>query len=337
MTAPALSFSGRCRDFRRFQEAIYSHADTFTASGRFGLQGLVRSDADFLSLQANRGIAVPESFARFNHPGERLRMKAMAEKTWTFLHTRAQDQDRDVAALKTFIVSALDPSSLARLSDAGGITAKSVPDVMDYLRTTFGTVPAAEIHDMEVALALPFRVGDSIREFTTRHVEIQAALTLAGDPRSPFSQVRSLMAALDQCGLFRLCFELYRHTNPEPTTHRLEAVILMALQTHDNRPTVATTGDLRYAAEATNAPLTATQMDVARAIIAAESHALAASAPRRTAPAPPGRRARTETDHWCWSHGFLGHDSADCVNRRAGHNLNASAANRLGGSDHRRK
>jgi hypothetical protein len=337
MTAPAPKFSGRCRDFRRFLEEIYSYADTFTASGRFGLQGLVRSDPEFLSLQVDRGAANPAAFACFDPPAERLpNMKDMEEKNWTYLNNRAQDQFRDTAALKKFIVAALDPSSFARLSDNGGITAKSVPDIMAYLKTTFGTVPAAEIHEMEVALGQPFRIGDSIREFTTRHLETQEALTRAGDPRSSFSQARSLMAALDQCGLFRLCFELYRHANPDPTTHRLDAVILLALQTHDNRPALATTGDLRYAAEATSAPLTAAQMDVARAIIAAESRTFSAAEARGTGPRPGTRRA-PPTDHWCWTHGYFGHDSAECRNPQDGHNVTATATNRLGGCERRRR
>jgi hypothetical protein len=340
MTVPALSFSGRCRDFPRFLEAIYAQADTYTASGPFGLQGLVREEADFVSLQVESG-ALPASafpFEAFPSPGPRPATftNTLRERDWTYHHTRYLDQCRDVAALKSLIIEALDPSSLASLSD-GGISKRSVPAIISYLRTTFSTVPPAEIAALRSILETPYRAGDSIREFTARHTETQSALTLAGDRRTPFSQASSLMDALDQCGSFRFALDMYRLVNTDPTAYTLPGIIHLVHTTHDNRKAPATTADAHYAAETTVAPLTAAQLDVARTIIAAESRALAVSATRRTAPAPPVRRARPEADRWCWTHGFLGHDSADCNRPTDGHNLKATAANRLGGSEFRRR
>ncbi len=339
MSVPSIVFSGLSRDFRRFQESIYAHADSFPESGQFGLQGLVREANDFLQLQIESGIAADRAiaFLRFDPPPPRpAQLTTAAEKDWMFAHTQFQNQCRDIAALKTFILDALDPSSKSHLEADGGTTRRTVPAIMTYLRTTFATVPAAEINELRAALLIPFRAGDSIREFTTRHVDTQTALSLAGDARTPYSQASSLLEALDQCGLFRFASESYRNAHPEPRTHTLADVITMAHATYDNRPAAPTTGSMRYAAAVPSMDLTAAQLEVARAILAAEPSALAATDTRADRRTPLGRR-RPSTGHWCWTHGFFGHNSADCRSPREGHNMNATAANRLGGSDRRRK
>ena len=44
------------------------------------------------------------------------------------------------------------------------------------------------------------------------------------------------------------------------------------------------------------------------------------------------RRQRTNTTHYCWSHGACAHTSAQCKSKKAGHKDDATFLNKLGGS-----
>lgn len=304
------------------------------------LLGLVMPPAEYAALPLN-----PQPFALAPHPGELpANAQAAAFSRWKFLY---ELHLKDVAAaseLRTAILASVDQSSRDSITNATtGTRHLSTGDIVSAWHTLYGTLTRADVEALNAARSEPYTPPASLRDFITTHEHSFEAAEANGYNIAVYDRVRGLIQALTPCNLYDQAFQRYFEDNPTVQSQTWERLTTRLLAFEDNRPATATAASHGYANAALLSTAPLPQLD---AIIAAAVQSAVQPLTQQIASLQSNRRNLPSSaaaqpgwvQHYCWTHGPTRvrtgkpvHNSASCRNPATGHQVKATATNRMGG------
>jgi hypothetical protein len=150
------------------------------------------------------------------------------------------------------------------------------------------------------------------------HAEVHAVFLRVGQPLQAEATIQFLINSLSPCGLFRRPLDLFQDRYPtvlEQTYALLVDIILL------HPPELATSAAAGYALSSrAGGDSESTIANLLARIAKMEQRGL----PKASARSP---RPQPRIQYYCWSHGAMGHNSADCKQPRPGHQYEATASN----------
>ena len=222
---------------------------------------------------------------------------------------------------KAALLLSLDEAATHVVADAAGSTAgATIRHIFVSLTAAYGVPTPSELNRQRLLLATPFTGGLSLPTHLLRHTKTHAFLQRAGAAMSEVDKVYYLTISFSAVHAYSSAIEAFeRHfpTAAEQTFALLaNAVTLAPPAAHMD--TAASSGYVLSLGHSSSATV-----DTRLATI--EAHLAALGAKKDKEP---------KTKYYCWTHGLsisAAHTSATCRNKRAGHQDQATLANKLGG------
>ena len=300
------------------QQQLYQNARAIASDrggGALGHLALIMPPDQYLLREGTIAFAIP------NPPGL-MAAHAAGSSSLTIANT-VRNYNQSVVSYHTYqavrtalqnqIISAVAPTYLQALCDADFGFSDVEPYVMlAHLKTTYGKMTGIEVEQNRARLSESWDPTSPIEDLWARITEIRRIATNAEQPISDPAVIALVLPMFERTGLFLHSvnswnsFELAEQTYAKFVTHFTRA--------NELRVTALTSADVRYA-----------------------------DALRATAVTPP-RATSTRADndvivsgtkfYYCWSHGlstYDGHTSKSCRQPKSGHQVDATAFNRLGG------
>lgn len=315
------------------QRQLYTNARSVPSTRGGGLLGhlaLIMSDADYL---ARAGVAfdVPA------HPGPPPPPvgAAAAVAIALRLYTEAIDDvtlyNNLSAALTAQILNAVNASFLSALEDPiFGFSDVTPRNMLEHLRTEYGTLTPEELETNRAALSAPWNFDDPIEDLWAKITNIQRVATFGNVPIADITVITLTLTMIEKTGLLASTTEKFRlRPLPEWTMALFKSEFQLGNKERIRRLTAGDAG-FHGANHAATPPTTAP---------APVTPALAAAAVTpTTAPPPAARHVSVEGGkmYYCWTHGLStqrNHTSISCLNKAEGHRDDATAFRMHGGNN----
>jgi hypothetical protein len=313
------------RVFSQWYSSVSAFAASIgTADFTYGMVHLVISPQAWAALPGNtaqNGDVVP--FPTPNPPGA---LAGNASAATVHLYREDSELYRRylgyVASLRAVLLESLGPEIQISLRDPQhNIIILSIPQIMEVMRTTYGTAAAADIEALLARLSEPIQGGDhdSFVSFTIGFRQTVAALDRAGQPLSQYLQCRRLQEAISSQSNIARAVAFYFETNPLLADQRLADLIAFVLRQLQNT-SVSTIGYANTAA-ASPFPITPSPSPVHEAFMAVTDRRQRKRQGRGHGASPStGPRHSTGLDsqssqsarQYCFHHGYGGHPSSNC-------------------------
>jgi hypothetical protein len=224
--------------------------------------------------------------------------------------------------LTTAFLAALDPISIAHISDHSGLTStltRPLREMVAILEAKFGTIPQTQLSAYVHKLDDPLPAGGDVRHLVAAHTEIHRVLAKNRNKIPNAAKIRHLREALHRSvgDHFEAAHGAYeercRLADVEmdwgPYTEALIAASHRFLEQ-------ATAGNAGYNANAAMGPTSATDPFFAAAVAAAVTKEIARLKLKPSQTPPPPR-----TLQYCFTHGWqYSHTGTTCKNRCPKHN-----------------
>ena len=232
--------------------------------------------------------------------------------------------------LKKQLLAAVEHKYLKQLEDDEFGYADITPQSMlVHLQTMYGAVTQDDIEKNRNLLSTPWNPDDSIEDLWARILHCQSYATAAQEPIPDAATIRLILGVLEKTGIFTDALAVWRR-KPE-TDHTLANFKTHFTAENKERVRVLTAQTAGFhganTASGTHPPTL-----VAAAAAATTSSASLASTSTSGSVLTNGSVCM----YYCWSHGLgknPAHTSATCLNKKEGHNDNATADNMKGGNN----
>lgn len=300
----------------------------------YGLIGLLLQPAAYAALPGG-----PPPFTMEPHPGA-IPAAANAFAAWKFSHELYSKDIAATAALRSLILSSMDQPSIDLVTDpTTGTRTRSLLDIITIWDDIYGVLTRADLEALNAARHEPFSPPASLRSFLTAQEQMIAVALANGYAVPQYDQVQDVLACLRPCAIYEPAIQRFYEDHPSVATQTWTNLKTRLVAFDDNRPSSATAASHGYANAAIMPalPTPPTPADLTTLIAAAVQTALQSSHGRRGPPAAPAVPAGFIADY-CWTHGFTRvrtgrptHSSASCNHPAAGHKVQATLSNRMGG------
>jgi len=256
-------------------------------------------------------------------PAEGLNVgQTAAHKYLTELFDKEQS---GIKSAKTMILASLNAEALGLVTEPiHGTRRRTIVAIMDILRTTYGTLTAADLTHQKTLLLAPFQPATPVRDYIRRHREVHSMCIAAGQPMTEADAVAALRLGVKHVPSLANAVQHFVTTVPTVAMQTFEALATLLGEAEDNGEAQATTGSAGYSAASTGPPEAFSLATMSQMIAEAVSKAMNNADSKK----PPV----TGKKHYCWTHGPGGHSSQDCRQPTDGHVRTASNANRQGGA-----
>jgi len=330
------TFSGTSADFPAWQAIFLDACASASGTCTFGkgLLGYALPDAAWIAIRTADGVTPPiATFAGHENPGLppdlpgptstalELSRHSANWTHWTHRNEMYKSQQRDLTAFKVNLISALDPSTLARLTDPVlGTRHLTIRLILADLLTNYGTLTPADISRNEARLRVPYQPAGNLTDYITQQAQAHAIAASNGQGFPEAQKVKYLIDGLGPSNLFQERVTHWQIQLPSVSDQTF-ALLSVAVKSYDaNRDRSATSRTHGYAAP----------------VLASPAQPVVTRIPKQRLPSG---------STYCWTHGpDRGHDSAlwttataktkpGCRHPSAGHQPTATYTQRLGGTN----
>ena len=313
------------------QRQLFTNARSVPSNRGGGMHGhlaILLSPADYL-IRAGVPFVIPV------HPGDPPPAIGTAAIIGVALRTYA-DALADLAtynnlsaALTAQILSAVNASFLSALEDPDfGFSDVTPRQMLEHLRTEYGTLTPEELEKNRAALSEPWNFDDPIEDLWAKIVNIQRVAAFGAVPIPDITVITPLtLAMIEATGLLATTTEKFRlRPVAEWSVATFKADFIMGNKERIRRLTAGEAGYHGAHNAVTPAP---TLLPTAAA---------AAVTPTPPLPPPAARHVTVEGGrmYYCWTHGLSSnrnHTSLTCLNKGTGHIDDATAFRMRGGNN----
>jgi hypothetical protein len=258
---------------------------------------------------------------------------------------QASEFDHAQRTIKTAIVAAIaiDYQWTYPLIHCGQPTLDtvSVPQILLTLRNLIGNPSAVDFDTLHVELAKSKPSGISVQAHLARLTEIFTCLAQHNQPIAEMQKISIARKSIEGYKIYDTVVEYYlnSHTavsaNPIRTYDRFAAYVVS--RAHEIEMLAANENGAHAMRQAARTKQTTTVDSLVKELTelklqVASMKPKAANHGAASKPQYPAKKSTTEEPLYCWTHGVVGHSSADCKHPREGHMKAAHNRNRMGGA-----
>ena len=307
---------------------------------RYGVSRECYSAADWVVLPRP-----PQDLPVAPHPFDHT---AYSEKTlsthfniWKVANDRFSTWSVAVSTLRQGILLSLDGPCLHTIQDANGsFVSATVLDILDRLRDKYGKATATSVTAARASLETVMGPTETIATLIQRQETAHRYLARSGLAVSPHDQYRLLADAVQTSSVFAMPLTIFLATNPRPAMQTFTKLATVLQEAEDNRVT-PTAGAAGYALGA-SAPVPPSNPTPADKRLDRLETLMDKLMKQLTRPSGPTTRGGSTAgaganvgpgvpNRYCWTHGTCHHDGLSCKNPGVGHQVAATAANKMGG------
>lgn len=190
----------------------------------------------------------------------------------------------------------------------------------DTLNGEYGTPLPSDLQQWRDKLAVSYDSRTSLSAFIQGQRQIHNNFAQINQPLPESEKFNRLKTAMVQCGSFQFSLQSYAERYPSIATQSFETLAEALVNYETNNPLSATSSSQGYAAsvKGSEEPQNITPDMISKLVAAAVKEALTSQKNQKL---------------YCWTHGTnSSHKSAECRYPREGHQIAATAANKMGGN-----
>jgi hypothetical protein len=233
--------------------------------------------------------------------------------------------------IRTKILTAIEPTYITTLQDPlFGFADVTINQFLTHLRTTYGTLDAAELEDNRNQLSAAWNPDQPLENFWSHIIKIRDIASTAGRPIDDATTVQLTLSALRQSGVHGHSIDTWEE---RPTAEHTWANYQAHFIKHDKlrikRLTAQSAGFHGANQASTIRPPPAPNIPAPPSVNAATARQATSAGT-----ASPVNVDGT-TVYYCWSHGAQmnpNHTSLTCENQKTGHKTDATFFDRKNGS-----
>jgi len=335
---PLTRFSGDKLDYSDWRRDTANRSTMASTVALLGLLGFLLSEGEWIATLVRAGHANPGPFIPRVHPGERPNAAAPFP-AWKADEDAYLKQQQDINTFKQLIRASLDQGSLDLLdSDTDQATSLSLREMLERLDAFYRVLSPADLHRNRARLLVPYTPDKNIRSFISTHRRVHLVARENNFEIQEDEKVKALIDALKPCGLFNSRIEIWTMLFPLAINQRFDNLSNTIIEYSDNHDAQVTSGSSLYSNQVMTPVAAAPSVGLSQDMLMTISQCVAAAvqaaiAPSHSAVTPPVvTQAKSKNNQYCWSHGFCNHISRKCNFPHEGHQVAATANNRLGGS-----
>jgi len=247
-----------------------------------------------------------------------------------YLREQFNDQQGALKTAKTKILASLNDEALGHITEPiHGTRRRTIRQILDILRTQYGTLTAVDLTTQKQLLLVPFPPATPIRAYIQRHRAVHDVCAAAGQPMPASDMVGHLRKGVKHVPTFASAVQHFVTMYPLVAQQTFELLATLLGQAEDNGEPEPTTGSVGYSAAVTEASEAFSLASVTQLITEAVSKAMREQ--QKDTRSKP-KTTTTAARHYCWTHGPGGHPSEDCNQPAKGHVRTANNTNRQGGA-----